>query len=239
MEVVLALPDSGFETALSVARFCTINCVEVSAGCQSASVQSRLSMNSICVFCGSSSGTDGVYEAAACSIGRALARAGLRLVYGGGKVGLMGVLAEAVLSAGGQVTGVMPRALFEREIAHAGVSDMRVVSSMHERKELMAGLADAFIALPGGAGTLEEIFEQWTWAQLGIHAKPCGFLNVNGYFSRLLAMIDHMVAEGFLAAPLADMLVVEGDPERLLARFREYQPPTSKWTVETRPRVRP
>ena len=180
-----------------------------------------------------------VYEQAARSTGQALARAGLRLVYGGGKVGLMGVLADAVFSEGGQVIGVMPRALFEREIAHAGVRDMRVVGSMHERKELMASLADAFIALPGGAGTLEEIFEQWTWAQLGIHAKPCGFLNVNGYFSRLFAMIDHMVAEGFLAASLAEMLVIESDPERLLARFREYQPPATKWTVETRPRVQP
>ena len=134
-------------------------------------------MNSICVFCGSSSGANGIYEESARATGKALVRAGLRLVYGGGRVGLMGVLADEVLAAGGQVTGVMPRALVEREIAHRGVTDLRVVETMHERKELMADLADAFIALPGGAGTLEEIFEQWTWSQLGIHAKPCGFIN--------------------------------------------------------------
>jgi uncharacterized protein (TIGR00730 family) len=137
----------------------------------------------------------------------------------------MGVVADSVLSAGGQVTGVIPRVLFDREIAHSGVSDMRVVQSMHERKELMASLADAFIALPGGAGTLEEIFEQWTWAQLGIHAKPCGFLNVNGYFDPLFALIERMVAEDFLARSFATMLVLETDPDRLLARFRAYQPP--------------
>jgi uncharacterized protein (TIGR00730 family) len=151
----------------------------------------------------------------------------------------MGVLADEVLSAGGRVTGVMPRTLVEREIAHRGVTDLRVVETMHERKELMAGLADAFIALPGGVGTLEEIFEQWTWSQLGIHAKPCGFINVNGYFRPLLAMIEHMVAEGFLAPPLASMLTIENEPERLLARFRLYQPPARKWSIETTPGVQP
>jgi len=196
-------------------------------------------MNSICVFCGSSSGANGIYEEAARATGRALIRAGLRLVYGGGRVGLMGVLADEVLSGGGQLTGVMPRALVEREIAHRGVTDLRVVDTMHERKELMAGLADAFIALPGGAGTLEEIFEQWTWSQLGIHAKPCGLINVNGYFTPLLAMIEHMVAEGFMAPALASMLVIENEPERLLARFRLYQPPARKWSTETRPGVQP
>jgi uncharacterized protein (TIGR00730 family) len=196
-------------------------------------------MNSICVFCGSSSGANGIYEEAARATGRALIRAGLRLVYGGGRVGLMGVLADEVLSGGGQLTGVMPRALVEREIAHRGVTDLRVVDTMHERKELMAGLADAFIALPGGAGTLEEIFEQWTWSQLGIHAKPCGFINVNGYFTPLLAMIEHMVAEGFMAPALASMLVIENEPERLLARFRLYQPPARKWSTETRPGIQP
>jgi uncharacterized protein (TIGR00730 family) len=192
-------------------------------------------MNSICVFCGSNSGTNGSYEEAARATGHALARAGLRLVYGGAKVGLMGVLADAVLSAGGHVTGVMPRALFEREIAHTGVSDLRKVRSMHERKELMAALADAFIALPGGAGTLEEMFEQWTWSQLGIHAKPCGFLNVKGYFSPLLSMIEHMVAEGFTTRSFAAMLAVETEPDKLLARFRAYQPPSQKWSIQTGP----
>jgi hypothetical protein len=153
----------------------------------------------------------------------------------------MGALADEVLSAGGHVTGVMPRALFEREIAHPGVSDMRIVQSMHERKELMATLSDGFIALPGGAGTLEEIFEQWTWSQLGIHSKPCGFLNVNGYFDPLLAMIERMVAEGFMARSFAAMLAIETDPVRLLECFSVYQPPASKWSAQgdPTPRVRP
>jgi len=153
-------------------------------------------------------------------------------VYGGGNVGLMGTLADAVLSAGGQVTGVMPRALVEREIVHQGVADLRVVETMHERKQLMADLADAFLALPGGPGTLEEIFEQWTWAQLGIHAKPCGFLNVNGYFTPLVNMMERMVVEGFLAAPLAAMVAVENQPEKLLARFETYRPPARKWATK-------
>ena len=196
-------------------------------------------MKSVCVFCGSSLGRGGVYEVAARATGQALVGAGIKLVYGGGRVGLMGVVADAVLAGGGEVAGVMPRALFEREIAHPGVSDMRVVGSMHERKELMASLADAFIALPGGAGTLEEIFEQWTWGQLGIHAKPCGFLNVNGYFQSLIRMIGHMMAEGFLAEPMAEMLAFESEPERLLARFRKYRPPAHKWANEIRAQVQP
>lgn len=191
-------------------------------------------MNSVCVFCGSSSG-NGDYDEAARITGLALVRAGIRLIYGGGRVGLMGVLADAVLKTGGQVTGVMPRTLVEREIAHPNVRDMRVVQSMHERKELMATLADAFIALPGGSGTLEEIFEQWTWSQLGIHAKPCGFLNVNGYFNPLLAMIDRMVAEGFMARSFGAMLAIETDPSALLTRFRVYQPPAQKWSIEAGP----
>jgi uncharacterized protein (TIGR00730 family) len=195
------------------------------------------SMKSVCVFCGSSSGGSGIYEQAARATGHALVRAGLRLIYGGGKVGLMGVLADAVLSAGGEVTGVMPRSLFEREIAHTGIRDLRLVQTMHERKELMAGLADGFVALPGGAGTLEEIFEQWTWSQLGIHAKPCGFLNVNGYFTPLFTMIQHMVTEGFMAPPLAAMLAIETEPERLLARFRTYGPPPRKWSTRSDPAV--
>jgi len=151
----------------------------------------------------------------------------------------MGVLADSVLAAGGSVTGIIPAALFEREIAHKGLTELRVVSSMHERKELMANLSDGFIALPGGAGTLEEIFEQWTWAQLGIHAKPCGFLNVNEFFAPLIAMIEHMVAEGFVAPSLASILAFETEPERLLAHFLEYQPPKRKWTTPSRPEVCP
>jgi len=163
---------------------------------------------------------------------RALVRANLRLVYGGGRVGLMGVLADAVISAGGHVTGVMTRALFDREIAHQGLSELLLVNTMHERKETMARLADGFVALPGGAGTLEEMFEQWTWSQLGIHAKPCGFLNVNGYFSPLLIMVEKMVAEGFMAAPFAAMLAVDTDPDNLLSAFRTYQPPMRKWSAQ-------
>jgi len=187
-------------------------------------------MNSISVFCGSSTGANTVYREAARATGEALVRAGIRLVYGGGKVGLMGVLADAVLAAGGQITGVMPRALVERETAHHGIADLRIVESMHERKELMASLGDAFIALPGGPGTLEELFEQWTWSQLGIHAKPCGLLNVNGYFDPLVAMIGRMVSEQFLAPPLAAILAIETQPEKLLERFRAYRPPPRKWS---------
>jgi hypothetical protein len=187
-------------------------------------------MKSIAIFCASSLGANKIYEETARSAGQTLARAGLRLVYGGGKVGLMGILADSVLAAGGEVTGVIPRALFDREIGHKGVSDLRVVESMHERKYLMAGLADGFIALPGGAGTLEEIFEQWTWAQLGIHQKPCGLLNVNNYFAPLRAMIEHAVAEGFTQPTYASMLAIEDDLETLLDRFRTYRPAASKWS---------
>ncbi len=190
-----------------------------------------ISLNSICVFCGSSPGLSASYEEAARATARALVRANLRLIYGGGRVGLMGVLADAVILAGGHVTGVMPRALFDREIAHQGLSELRVVNTMHERKEVMARLGDAFIALPGGAGTLEEIFEQWTWSQLGVHAKPCGLLDVNGYFSPLLTMIEKMVTEGFMAAPFAAMLAVDTDPDNLLARLRDYRPPACKWSI--------
>ncbi|MGB2636116.1 MAG: TIGR00730 family Rossman fold protein [Candidatus Acidiferrum sp.] len=192
-------------------------------------------MKSICLFCGSHSGTNACYEEAARATGRALVRAGLRLVYGGGKVGLMGVLADTVLAGGGEVIGVITRGLFDREIGHQGIRDLRVVESMHERKELMASLGDGFIALPGGVGTLEEIFEQWAWSQLGIHAKPCGFLNVNGYFTPLVAMIDRMVTEGFLSPAFAAMIAVETDPDALLERFRSYQPPAKRWSTPRSP----
>jgi uncharacterized protein (TIGR00730 family) len=195
----------------------------------------RDSMKSICAFCGSHSGSNASYEESARATGRALIRAGLRLVYGGGKVGLMGVLADT--SGGGEVIGVITRGLFDREIGHQGIRDLRVVESMHERKELMASLADGFIALPGGVGTLEEIFEQWTWSQLGIHAKPCGFLNVTAYFTPLIAMIDHMVAEGFLSPAFAAMIAVEADPDALLARFRDYQPPAKRWSTAGTPAI--
>ena len=189
-------------------------------------------MKTVCVFCGSSPGSDPTYSEAAKATGVALVCRGLQLVYGGGKVGLMGALADAVLSAGGRVVGVIPRVLADSEIAHQGLSELQVVETMHERKARMAELGEAFIALPGGAGTLEEIFEQWTWAQLGVHVKPCGFLNVKGYFDPLLEMIRRMTAEQFMRPEYASMLMVETEPERLFAKFAAYHPLTRKWPVE-------
>jgi len=188
-------------------------------------------MKAVCVFCGSNVGRNPAYEQAAISVGTALARAGLRLVYGGGKVGLMGAVANAAIAAGGHVSGVIPRALVEREIAHAGLAELHVVETMHERKTMMADLADAFIALPGGAGTLEEFFEQWTWAQLGVHRKPCGLLNVTDYFGPMIAMMQRIVAEGFMGERYFDMLVIETEIEPMLQRFANYTPPPQKWQV--------
>jgi uncharacterized protein (TIGR00730 family) len=187
-------------------------------------------MRRVCVFCGSSPGAGAGYADAAGRLGRALAGAGIGLVYGGAHVGLMGILADAVLAAGGHVTGVIPRSLVDREIAHRGLSELRVVGSMHERKALMAELAGGFIALPGGMGTMEELFEVLTWAQLGMHEKPCGLLDAAGYFSRLLGFLDHMVAERFLRPEYRAMLLVDDDPARLLAAFDRYRPPAvAKW----------
>lgn len=183
----------------------------------------------ICVFCGSSFGKDEAYRRAAELTGKLLAQRGIELIYGGGHVGLMGVIADAVLSEGGKVTGVIPRALSEREIAHDGLTTLVVVESMHERKAEMAKRADGFISLPGGAGTLEEAFEQWTWAQLGVHQKPSGFLNMEGYFDRLRVMIKKMVTEGFLKPEYADMLVFSDDPAQILSTFESYAPPSRKW----------
>jgi uncharacterized protein (TIGR00730 family) len=188
----------------------------------------------ICVFCGSSAGNNRVYADAARETGTTLARMGIGLVYGGGGVGLMGVLADAALNAGGRVIGVIPRSLLEREIQHAGLSELLVVSTMHERKTKMAELADGFIALPGGAGTLEEIFEQWTWAQLGIHHKPCGFLNTNGYFDPLRKMIDQMASEGFLRPEHASMLVFHTELAAIVDAFSDYLPPVAKYQVSTK-----
>ena len=187
-------------------------------------------MRRVCVFCGSSPGARPEYRAAAVELAREVAGRGLGLVYGGASVGLMGALAGAALEAGAEVVGVVPRALVEREIAHAGLSDLRVVGSMHERKALMADLADGFVALPGGAGTLEELFEVWTWSQLGLHAKPCGFLDVAGYWEGLAAWLDRAVDERFLAAEHRAMLMLEGEPAALLDRFDAYEPSrTPKW----------
>jgi uncharacterized protein (TIGR00730 family) len=185
----------------------------------------------VCVFCGSSPGARPAYAEAAAEMGRLLADEGVGAVYGGGQVGLMGVLADAVLEAGGEIVGVIPQALVDREIGHPGVADMRVVGSMHERKALMADLADAFVALPGGLGTLEELFEVYTWAQLGLHRKPCGLLDVEDYYANLVALIDHAVEERFIPEQHRAMLIVEQEPRALLDRLRRWEPATiePKW----------
>jgi uncharacterized protein (TIGR00730 family) len=184
----------------------------------------------ICVFCGSSIGRDRAYGAAARATGRLFARRDIGLVYGGGGTGLMGAVADACLEAGGQVIGVIPFALRTKELAHAGVSEMIVVDSMHERKARMADLADGFVALPGGLGTLEEICEITTWLQLGIHRKPCGILNVAGYYDSLVAFLDKAVAEQFLKPEYREPLIVESDPETMLERMQTWTPPeTMRW----------
>ncbi len=187
-------------------------------------------MRRICVFCGSSFGTNPAFREAARQVGALLARRGLELVYGGGNVGLMGELANATLEHGGHVIGVIPRSLAGRELAHTGLPDLRIVESMHERKAMMADLADAFVALPGGLGTLEELCEILTWAQLGFHSKPCGLLSVGDYFSGLLDFMQQTVKAGFLRAEHLQMLFVEANPELLLDRFESYRPEQlEKW----------
>jgi uncharacterized protein (TIGR00730 family) len=170
----------------------------------------------VCVFCGSNPGLRADYRIAAQDLAVALAHHGFGLVYGGGNVGLMGHVADAMLEAGGQVIGVIPRALRDKEVAHQGVTELRVVDTMHQRKAMMHELSDAFIALPGGFGTLDEFFEILTWSQLGIHAKPCGLLNVAGYYDSLLAMLDHAVGEGFLWPAHRRMVIAENDANVLL-----------------------
>jgi uncharacterized protein (TIGR00730 family) len=187
-------------------------------------------MKAVCVFCGSNFGNGERYAEAARETGIAIAEAGLKLVYGGARVGLMGTVADAALETGGEVVGVLPTALQEKELAHEGLSELHIVSSMHERKATMAELSDAFIALPGGAGTLEELFEIWTWGQLGLHQKPCGFLNTAGFYSRLLDFLDHQRDEGFVKDAMRNMLKVGDTPSELLQSFRDYEPPsTAKW----------
>jgi uncharacterized protein (TIGR00730 family) len=184
----------------------------------------------ICVFCGSSTGNDPAYIEAAQTLGRLFAREGIALVYGGGSVGLMGELADAVLGSGGEVIGVIPHALWAREVGHRGLTDLRIVDTMHERKALMADLADAFIGLPGGLGTLEEIFEVWTWAQLGLHQKPLGFLDVNGFYAPLMEFLDRAVRARFVREEHRAIALVARDPEALLRRFDSWQAPkVEKW----------
>lgn len=187
-------------------------------------------MRRLCVYAGSNPGTDPAYAGAARALAGLLAERGIGLVYGGGHVGLMGVLADTALAAGGEVIGVMPRALVDREIGHTGLTELRVVGSMHERKALMAELSDAFVAVPGGIGTLEELIEVYTWSQLGIHTKACGVLNVAGYYDHLAAFLDHAVTAGFLRPAHRAVLTVASEPEELLERLAAYVPPVvGKW----------
>jgi hypothetical protein len=180
----------------------------------------------LCVFCGSAAGTRPEYLALARTLGALLAREEIGLVYGGANVGVMGALADACLAAGGSVTGVMPRALIEREVAHTGLTAFHAVESMHERKRIMADLADGFIALPGGIGTFEELFEVWTWAHLGLHAKPVALLDVAEYWTPLVRFLDHAADEGFMRPVTRAMLLVDDEPARLVARLRDHHSPT-------------
>jgi uncharacterized protein (TIGR00730 family) len=190
-------------------------------------------LRSVTVYCGSNAGADPAYAEGTRALARLLAGSGIRIVYGGAALGLMGILADTAMEAGGEVIGVMPQALIDREIGHRGLTDLRVVGSMHERKALMADLADAFIALPGGIGTLEELIEVYTWSQLGMHRKPIGVLNVNGYYDSLAAFLDDAVRERFLPAQHREVLIFEPDPETLLARMAGAEPPTAeKWLSE-------
>jgi uncharacterized protein (TIGR00730 family) len=174
----------------------------------------------ICVFCGSATGRGPGYATAAAALGRLLAERGITLVYGGASVGTMGIIADAAVAAGGEVIGVIPTDLVDRELAHQGLTELRVVGSMHERKALMADLSDGFLALPGGPGTLDELFEVWTWAQIGLHSKPIGLVDTDGFYQPLLRMVDHMTAEGFLKIDYRKLIKVAADPAVLLDSFK-------------------
>jgi hypothetical protein len=185
----------------------------------------------LCVFCGASPGLNPAHAALARDVGAGLAARGIGVVYGGGRVGLMGALADGALAAGGEVIGVIPRGLVERELAHSGVTDLRVVETLHERKAVMASLADGFVALPGGLGTLEELAEAMSWAQLDLHDKPCGVLDPTGYFEPLLAFLDRAVEEGFLATGHRELLVVARDLDSLLSRFGAHRAAVGRWDL--------
>ncbi|WP_413194808.1 TIGR00730 family Rossman fold protein [Pararobbsia alpina] len=188
-------------------------------------------MRSVCVYCGSSSGAEPVYAEAAREFGRALAEAGITLVYGGGKVGLMGIVADEAMKHGGKAVGVIPELLFGKEVGHTGLTQLHVVKDMHERKKMMADLADAFVALPGGVGTYEELFEVYTWAQLGYHQKPVGVLNVAGYFDPLKAMLDHTVKAGFMRQAYLDLLQMADTTSALIDKLQRYEPVVvAKWS---------
>ena len=184
----------------------------------------------IAIYCGANGGFDPLYRNAAADLASFLAREGIGLVYGGGNVGLMGTIADAALAAGGEVIGVIPQSLMEKELGHGGVSELHVVRSMHERKQMMVDLSDGFIALPGGFGTLDELFETLTWLQLSFHGKPVGLLNVNGFFDGLLLFLDHMTSQGFLKPEHRDCVLVSSDPAELLAQMRRFRAPDlGKW----------
>lgn len=189
----------------------------------------------IAVFCGSSNGVRSEFMEETKILAREMAKRNTDLVYGGGKVGLMGTLADEAISSAVHVIGVMPQSLVDHELAHPNIDELFVVSDMHARKALMAKHADAFIALPGGTGTLEEIFEAWTWAQLGLHSKPCGFLNINGYFNELLTFFEKMITSGFMKEEYANMLIVSDNAKDLLEKIASYTPPVPKWQKNCTP----
>jgi len=188
-------------------------------------------MKAVCVYCGSATGASPVYADAAKAFGRALVAADLELVYGGGKVGLMGVIADEVLAGGGRAIGVIPELLVDKEVGHDGLSALHVVPDMHHRKKMMADLSDAFVALPGGAGTLEELFEVYTWAQLGYHRKPVAVLNIDGFYDPLIALLAHTVHEGFMRQTYFDLLQIDADPAKLIDKLKRYRPAAKdKWS---------
>lgn len=191
-----------------------------------------MKIKSICVYCGSSTGASPLYAEAALALAREMVADNIALVYGGGKIGLMGIIADEVLRLGGEVTGVIPRALLGKEVGHLGLTRLHIVKDMHERKAMMASLSDGFIAMPGGIGTLEELFEAFTWSQLGLHDKPIGLLNVDGFYDGLIDFIQHIVTERFLHQEQASLLLLEPTPAALLTRFKSYQPDNlNKWTL--------
>lgn len=194
-------------------------------------------MKSIAIFCGSALGADPIYLRTAQNVGRCLAEQGITLVYGGGRSGLMGVVADSALAAGGQVIGVIPQVLVTKELAHSGLTELHVVENMQQRKSKMSELADGFVAMPGGVGTLEEIFEQWTWAQLGIHLKPCAFLNVDGFYDDLLKFLSLTAEKGFTHSRFIDHLVVAEHIETVVEHFRNFVAPEPKWGMVEKPEL--
>ena len=191
-------------------------------------------MKSVAIFCGSTLGSDAIFAETAQKTGQEIARRGKTLVYGGGRSGLMGIVADSTLEAGGEVIGVIPQGLVDRELAHPHLTELHVVKNIHERKTMMADLSDGFIALPGGAGTIEEIFEQWTWAQLGIHLKPCAFLNIDGFYDHLLQFIQLTTEKEFTRSRFTDALIHTDNIESILNTFEHFQAPEPKWGVKDR-----